>query len=190
MNPFHFDPAFAIPVPGRAATSCSVEAVWQGLKIVDGRTDEAMFTRPPEKRPADRSDPAYVYSRSVFSFGEAVIDLVTARHLIYLPAYLFALDRLVEDAVVREILDALASGLEVVFYDWDANFDITDPASSFSHSAILASFYEGTLEEAVLAPARRVARSLESRATEDLLERHTARYRALAAGGLLRRRTS
>src|SRR5580693_3107455 len=39
LNPFDFDPEHRIPVPGRGETSCSVEAVWQGLKLVDGVPD-------------------------------------------------------------------------------------------------------------------------------------------------------
>ena len=53
LNPFHFDPAWQIPVPGQSGLSaCSVEAVWQGLKVHDGQTDFPMFTQPPYKRPA------------------------------------------------------------------------------------------------------------------------------------------
>jgi hypothetical protein len=37
-------------------------------------------------------------------------------------------------------------GTQLVFYDYDCNFDIEDPASSYSHSAILAAWFGGGLE--------------------------------------------
>lgn len=147
LNPFHFRPGWRIPVPGSGEFACSVESVWQGLKLVDGATDLAMLRRPAAKRPpeAQRGN-GFDYRASVFQFGSHTIDLVTARYLIYLPTYLHLLERLVPDIVLREITDALANGQDVHFYDWDANFDIEDASASFSHSAVLAAWFGGRLE--------------------------------------------
>ncbi|MEU7524208.1 hypothetical protein AB0A74_00580 [Saccharothrix sp. NPDC042600] len=147
LNPFHFEQGRNIPVPGTDRFACSVESVWQGLKLVDGVTDPDMLRLPARKRPPESLRTGdYDYSASLFCFGGRTVDLVTARYLIYLPTYLHLLDRLVPDAVVGEVHDALDRGRSVYFYDWDANFDIEDDRDSFSHSAVLAAWFGGSLE--------------------------------------------
>lgn len=151
LNPFHFDRKWRIPVPGIKRHACSIESVWQGLKVVAGEIDTGMFDRPPRKRPPeDERGPGYNYAASEFRFDESTIDIITARLLIYLPTYLYVLDRLVPDTVVAEIATALADGQEVLCYDWDSNVDVLDPRSSFSHSAIVASWFGGRLTETFL----------------------------------------
>jgi hypothetical protein len=156
LNPFHFDRAWRIPVPAQPGRfSSSIEAVWQGLKVHDGVTDFAMFDQPPYKRPPDRDrGPDFDYVASRFRLGDLEIGLVAARLAIYLPTYLFVLERLVPGAVIAEIFATLSRGADVYFYDWDDNFDILDPRSSFSHSAVLAAWFNGTLDEQFLTPWR------------------------------------
>lgn len=148
MNPFYYNAENKIPVPGQAGlTAQSVESVWQGLKIVDGLTEFAMFGQAPWKRPPDneRGD-GYKYEESVFLYGNLTLNLLLARFLIYLPAYLYVLHNVVEDNIIDEINTALDEGRDVCFYDWDCNMLINDIKSSFSHSAILASFFNGNLK--------------------------------------------
>ncbi|MDO0925010.1 hypothetical protein QQY24_06115 [Streptomyces sp. TG1A-8] len=149
LNPFHHDPSWHIPVPGLPdVTASSVESCWQALKIVDGATDIPMLRRPAHKRPPEtHRGPGFVYSASTLSYGGRAVDLVTARYLIYLPSYLYVLEHLVPDQVLHEISTAVHDGRTVVFYDWDDNLDIEDPASSFSHSAVLAAWFAGRLEK-------------------------------------------
>jgi hypothetical protein len=149
FNPFHFEQRFLIPVPGQRQRSHSVEAVWQGLKIVEGRTDFRMFESPPTKRPGEalRKQTDYRYEESKFLFEEKVVDIITARFLIYLPTYLYLLEYLVPDSIIAEIRNNLRQGNTVLFYDWDDNFEITNPRSSFSHSAILAAWFGGSIQK-------------------------------------------
>ncbi|MFI9275826.1 DUF6939 family protein [Kitasatospora sp. NPDC052896] len=148
LNPFHFDPHWRIPVPGLDAVSCSVESVWQALKLVDGATDLTLLARPAVKRPAeDQRGAGFDYPASTLSYAGTTIDLVTARYAVYLPTYLHLLDRLVPDAVLDELRTALDQGRDVVFYDWDDNTDIEDARTSFSHSAVLAAWFGGRIEE-------------------------------------------
>ncbi|MEU7360196.1 MULTISPECIES: DUF6939 family protein [Streptomyces] len=154
MNPFHHDPALRLPVPGLPADvrACSVESVWQALKIVDGATDLGMLTGPPSKRPPESErGPGYDYGATTFSYGGRPIGLVAARYLIYLPVYLYALEHVVPEEVTREIGDALSAGRDVVFYDWDSNLDIEDTRDSFSHSAVLAAWFGGRMENEFVA---------------------------------------
>lgn len=148
MNPFHYERDWRIPVPGAGGVARSVEGIWQGLKLIAGETDLSMLDQPAGKRPPEHArGPGFDYAGTVFQYGQAVVDLVTARLLIYLPAYLHVLDHLVPREVITEIDNALAGGRDVVFYDWDDNFDILDPTSSFSHSALLAAWFGTGLTE-------------------------------------------
>ncbi|WP_128378879.1 DUF6939 family protein [Streptomyces cavernae] len=148
MNPFHYEQSWRIPVPGLDRYACSVEAIWQSLKIVDGQVALGMLRGLPSKRPPEHERrEAFSYEASTLRYGNRTLDLVSARYLIYLPAYLHVLDRLVPDSVVDEITGALSSGRDVLFYDWDDNFDIEDPRASFSHSAVLAAWFGADLEE-------------------------------------------
>jgi hypothetical protein len=178
MNPFHWEPSWRIPVPGQPGRyACSLESIWQGLKVHEGDVDFAMFAARPYKRPPDHARGAgYDYSATRFRLVGDDVDVVTARLLIYLPAYLYLMDRLVPDDVIAEVHGALTAGVDVLFYDWDDNFDICDPRSSFSHSAILAAWFDGDLDRAFLQPLRRLCTKRPN------LARHAAvrldRYRA------------
>jgi hypothetical protein len=153
LNPFTVNRSRPLAVPGRPdLLAYSVEAIWQGLKLVDGSTDLAQLQGEPHKRPPEdeRDDPSYRYEDSCFLLGEEVLDLVSARRRIYVPAYLEMIELRLPAAVEAEIAAAREAGGEVLFYDWDANFDLADPSGSFSHSALLADWFSGRLE-AVLA---------------------------------------
>jgi uncharacterized protein DUF6939 len=144
LCPFHAFAEPVLPVPGQPGMAArSVEGVWQGLKIVDGRTDlEQLTTSTPVKRPPDQlRGPDFPYAASQFVFADRKIDLVTARWLIYLPVFVALLRDSVPAEVHEEIWSAIDSGREVLFYDWDDNFDIEDHRSSFSHSSVLHRWY-------------------------------------------------
>lgn len=148
LNPFHMDPSWAIDVPGCAEVAHSAESVWQGLKQVDGRTNYSMFRRRATKRPPEAERVGgYRYEDSAFQLGGQTVALVDARFLIYVPAYLQVVDRHVDDAVLIEIGQALDDGQMVEFFDWDDNFDLDDPRSPFSHSALLSICFNGQVDE-------------------------------------------
>jgi hypothetical protein len=140
-----------LPVPGlRGHRASSVEGVWQGLKLVDGVTDLGQLTTVPHKRPPDHlRTGSYDYRASTFRYGNQEVGLLTARLVIYLPAFLFLLDRVIPMTIHDELHAALGSGRSVAFYDWDGNMDIDNDLSSFSHSSILAAWFSGSLEPLV-----------------------------------------
>lgn len=150
LNPFTTWPSGSIPVPGYPSLRArSVEAVWQGLKLVDGELDLDQLDGSPKKRPSDserRVRTGFDYSKTRFLLNGEKIDLATARFMIYLPTYLYLLDRLVPGDLIDEIFTHMNSCTQVVFYDWDSNLDIRDIRSSFSHSSILAAWFNGNLE--------------------------------------------
>jgi hypothetical protein len=180
LNPFYFEPFAAIPVPRQKAVACSVESIWQGLKIVGGETDFSMFARLPEKRPPEsaRNSPGYIYNKSEFLYGKEVVDLVTARWVIYLPTYLYLLEKLAPLSLIEDIFTGLYRGVDVFFYDWDDNHDINNPASSFSHSAILAAWFNGTLEQEFVEPGCQFIQSnLSTDDPASILAPNLQRYR-------------
>ncbi|KUM02695.1 hypothetical protein KIF53_15815 [Chromobacterium subtsugae] len=183
FNPFQLWPDPVIPVPGQAGRLArSVESVWQGLKLVDGRTDFEQFLAEPRKRPSDderRRQPGYCYSDSRFIYGDRQLGLLEARFLIYLPTYLFLLDRLAPEPVLRELRRHIAADGPVLFYDWDANQDIADTSSSFSHSAILAAWFNGTLERRYRELAGRLLSPADKPAFDAALDGLLGRYRAI-----------
>ena len=157
LCPFYGWPEPMLPVPGRPGiTARSVEGVWQGLKLVDGRTDlRQLTTSTPEKRPPDEvRGPDFPYAASQFQFADRQIDLVSARWLIYLPVYVALLRDLVSAQVHHEILSAIDDGRDVLFYDWDDNFDIDDDRSSFSHSSLLQRWYTESMSPLVATYSR------------------------------------
>lgn len=150
FNPFRVWPEPSIPVPGQDNhLARSVESVWQGLKLVDDIPDFAQFAGQPTKRPPDhaRHTDSYRYADSQFLYGERKLGLVSARFLIYLPTYLYLLNTLVPDTVIGTICEHLNQCGPALFFDWDENQDILDPSRSWSHSALLASWFNGTFEK-------------------------------------------
>jgi len=138
-------------------SSDSVEGIWQGLKVVDRQIDHFQLRGFPSKRPSEefrRANYSYQYTDSCFSYGGKEIDLITARFLIYAPAYLYLLRFLTPPELNAAVSNAIQSGGQVVFYDWDENQSIVDPRTSFSHSSLLRSWFAGTLDADLLSPAR------------------------------------
>ncbi|MDT0262448.1 DUF6939 family protein [Jatrophihabitans lederbergiae] len=158
LGPFTVWDEAVLPVPGRPELRArSVESVWQGLKIVDGELDLAQLAGTPAKRPPDdQRGGGYRYDRSRFRLGDVELPIVDARLLIYLPLYLYLLEHVVPPDVHERISSWLAIGRTVAFYDWDANMDIDDSSQSFSHSSLLARWYDNELDE-LLARHHRLA---------------------------------
>ncbi len=181
FNPFYVHRRAVIPVVGMPKVRArSVEAVWQGLKFVDGDTQLDMFDLPPWKRPPEeqRLLGGYSYEGSTFLYGQREIDLLSARLAIYLPTYLYLLDRLVPQRLIDQIDASITEGRGVVFYDCDANHDITDPSTSFSHSAILAAWFNGRLEWELLPAVDDYLSGEIADETRARIEKVLGRYRA------------
>jgi len=136
FSPFTYSPDFKIPVPGQEGVyACSVESVWQGLKLIGGAADFEMFTRMPEKRKGEVQG---------HEFNGKVLNPVSARINIYKPTYLFYVEHHVPSETKESVLElALKKGIS--FYDIESNLDIEDTSAPLAHSAILKTFFEDYL---------------------------------------------
>src|SRR3989344_7554805 len=75
FSPFTCNKERPIPVPGNEQVRAySVEGIWQGLKIIDGATENSLFSRTPRKRNGVVEGHA---------FGDNILDYLAARKQIY-----------------------------------------------------------------------------------------------------------
>lgn len=146
LSPYTWSRDFAIPVPGLADTVAhSVEGVWQGLKIVDGRIDERLFTMRPRKRRGQ--------VEGHLLEGRAV-DIVEARRSIYIPTYFHYLESYVDAEVFDDFLATQLGGTQVYFFDTESNGDIRVD-EPLMHAAVLATFMNFLLWESIPEKDRR-----------------------------------
>lgn len=157
MNPFYVWNTPCLPVPGHPGCNArSVESIWQGTKLINNTIDEKQFLSSPYKRPSEderKINREFSYQDTVFIFNNAPITHIEARFLIYLTSYLFLLNDLLLDGLIFHLIDAVRNNKNIIFYDWDSNQDIVNVKESFSHSAILASWFGGTLYDDFLPKA-------------------------------------
>lgn len=144
LSPFSVS-GMRIPVPGHpGSTSKSVEAIWQGLKVIDGKTDVSLFESDrPKKR---KFEP---YKETSFAYAGQIIGMAEARRRIYRPAYKYLFDIVMPPAFLDLVIRAHRGGLDQFFQDVDENSDIEDLTRSFSHSAL---FVELLKEKIALSP--------------------------------------
>ena len=142
LSPFF--PHGLIPVPGHAGkTADSVEGIWQGLKLLDGVTDESYFTGKGRKR---RGRP------SGHLFEGRSLGYVEARRLIYVPAYTHLWRECIGNDLRRLFHDMAASGRPQYFYDFESNGDVDDPRSPLAHASVLVTLLRDDFARGVLAP--------------------------------------
>jgi len=129
LSPFSHNTAYQIPVPGREEVRAdSVEGIWQGLKVIAGATDFSLLHGRPKKR---HGKPAGHW------FGEDIIDYVSARKQIYVPAYSY---QVINNALggVKEDLEArVSTSRPVALFDVESNGSINDTSRPYSHAALL-----------------------------------------------------
>lgn len=133
FSPFTYSPEFKIPVPGQENVfSNSVEAIWQGLKIIDGKTDFSLFLRRPRKRKGDVQGHLY---------GKKILDIVAARKKIYFPAYIYHLNHNIPLELRKEVLALALKKGNLAFYDVESNLDPEDSSRPLAHSRFLSDYF-------------------------------------------------
>jgi hypothetical protein len=121
-----------IPVPGMPGTvSDTVEGVWQGLKVIRGKTAMRYFHGPGAKRGGKPSG---------HQFGTNLLSVVEARRKIYVPVYEWVLDHRIDPAVLAGFVAAAFAGVTQYFHDLADNGDINDTGQPLAHAAVLVQY--------------------------------------------------
>ena len=147
LSPFSYHTDYNIPVPGREYQRAhSVEGIWQGLKIIDGKIDESLFTGKPNKR---RKQPeGHMFGNPLF--GQDVLGYASARQQIYVPAYIYHAVNNALDDVKDDLEKRLETGPDIM-YDVESNGQIKDVSKPYSHAALLVDVIN-LLKDAPLPP--------------------------------------
>ena len=121
-----------IPVPGMpGTTSDTVEGVWQGLKVIRGKTAPRFFRGPGAKRGGKPSG---------HQFGKTLLGIVAARRKIYVPTYEWVLDHCIPARLIQHFISAAFDGVTQHFHDLADNGDINDASQPLAHAAVLVQY--------------------------------------------------
>jgi hypothetical protein len=121
-----------IPVPGMpGTTSDTVEGVWQGLKVIRGKTAPRFFRGPGAKRAGKPSG---------HQFGKKLLGVVEARRRIYVPTYECMLENRIDPSLIDQLLTAARSGVTQFIHDVGDNGDPNDVTQPLAHAAVLVRY--------------------------------------------------
>ena len=131
LSPFW--PHGGIPVPGLSdgTTSDSVEGIWQGLKLIDGKIAPRYFSGQGHKRGGKPRGHQY---------GDKLLKIVKAREKIYRVAYEWMLDKRADQALIGGFIAQAFAGVSQYFHDVSNNGKISDPDEGWAHAAVLAQY--------------------------------------------------
>lgn len=141
-----------IPIPGlnqgtdslevKPRYSDTVEGIWQGLKIIDGKIDATQFSGIRKKRKVDAPE---IFEG--WQYENQVLDVLEARRLIYIPSY-FRLWKRIDDKLKDSFVEKAKWGREVqYFYDFMQNPNPFDPNYSFAHASLVCYLLQGRLDK-------------------------------------------
>ena len=121
-----------IPVPGAdGVSSDTVEGVWQGLKVIRGKTASRFFSGPGMKRGGKPSG---------HLFGRKEIGVIEARRRIYVPTYEWVLENRIAPELILGFINAACAGVVQHFHDVGDNGDPNDPDQPLAHAAVLVRY--------------------------------------------------
>ena len=130
LSPFW--PHGGIPVPGMPGqTSDSVEGVWQGLKVIGGKTAPRYFSGQGQKRGGVPRGHKY---------GDKLLGIVEAREKVYRVAYEWMLDHRADPGLIDGFIDRAFAGVPQFFHDVSNNGRIGDPDEGWAHAAVLVQY--------------------------------------------------
>ncbi len=130
LSPFW--PHGGIPVPGMIrTTSDSVEGIWQGLKLIDGKIAPRYFSGQGHKRGGKPRG---------HQFGDKLLKIVEAREKIYRISYEWMLDHKADSELIDRFLSQAFAGVPQYFHDVSNNGNIGDPDEGWAHAAVLVQY--------------------------------------------------
>lgn len=133
-------PHGGIPVPGQdGVTSDSVEGIWQGLKVIRGRTNPKLFQGKGEKRGGHKP--------SGHQYGDDLLNYQEARLKIFQPAYEWMLANRIAPPLIEEFVERAFSGVTQYFHDVGDNGNIHNLNENFAHAALVAQYVNRLCQE-------------------------------------------
>jgi len=132
-----FIPYGNIPVPKTGNLSDSVEGVWQGLKIINGKIDPDYFKGKGRQRKGNVTG---------HKFGNVVLNYIDARKKIFVPTYKFMTDNIASTVVDEKVESALNGELQF-FFDVDDNAHISNPKGALAHSSVLVNIINNRIND-------------------------------------------
>ncbi len=135
-----FVPYGNIPVPRSSYTSDSVEGVWQGLKVIKGRTDKSYFRGKGRQRPGVPKGHQY---------GKQIIGYEEARKKIFVPTYRWMVQNRCDLNTLEEVYARAMEDMPQFFFDVDTNGNIGVQSSALAHSSVLVEIINAELQRRV-----------------------------------------
>lgn len=121
-----------VPVPGMPGTvSDTVEGVWQGLKVIRGKTAPRYFRGAGAKRGGKPSG---------HQFGTKLLGVVEARRWIYIPTYEWVLEHRIDPVVIQRLLVTARGGVTQFIHDVGDNGDANASTQPLAHAAVLVQY--------------------------------------------------
>lgn len=142
LSPFY--PHGGIPVPfSEGVTAECVEGIWQGLKVFENEgINMDMFrnnTMKNIKRTVRTHGSVLGHQKGVYS--SEILDYLTAKHEIYIPAFKWVLENKV--AYIIERLKNASIDKTIVLLDYNTCCDVDSTTKPLSHAYLIKAFVEG-----------------------------------------------
>lgn len=141
FSPFY--PHGRIPVPFLSGNkSETVEGVWQGLKVFESTGIDLSVMQITNMKGIKRTVCKYgkCLGHSASLDGKKLLNYSEARHLIYLPTYLWVLENCLTDAIAQ--LKEIADNNTVILLDYETNPDVANLSKPLSHAQLIKMYVE------------------------------------------------
>lgn len=142
LSPFY--PHGGIPVPfSDGITAECVEGIWQGLKVFENEGIDMDMFRNNSMKNIKRTVRTHgrVLGHQKGVYGSEILDYVTAKHQIYIPAFKWVLENKVVNIIER--LKNASKDKTIVLLDYDTCDDVDNTTKPLSHAYLIKAFVEG-----------------------------------------------
>lgn len=145
LSPFY--PHGNIPIPGdsKGMTACSVEGIWQGLKVFEqAGIDMKSFQNTSMsgiKRTVTKYGKPLGHQYGVYS--KELLNYTDAKRLIYAHAYKYILDNVPKVKAILEKIGQQSKLSNIVLLDYNINPDNRVANKPLSHAELVKMYLEG-----------------------------------------------
>lgn len=141
FSPFY--PHGGIPIPfSPQDTATSVEGIWQGLKVFEKEDIDPRKFAITDMKGIKRSvrKNGQVLGHRMGIRGAHLLNYLDARQKIYLPSYLFTLEKYLSSELAQ--IQALAEKSPLVLLDYETNGDIYNLEKPLSHASLIVAYLQ------------------------------------------------